>query len=656
MGKPKEEESISTCSCGHCGGEKHGHIHDQISCGCGCCDSGDKSGGVAFSNLFRILQIVLSLVLVILSVFIESKILALIFRVVSAIICGVELIISVVKKFLKKQIFSENLLMLIASITAFIIGEGVEGALIVTLFRLGEFLEDVATDFSIKKIDTILKIETKAVHVFSEKGLSDVDSKLVAVGSLIQVNKGERVPIDGVMIYGDGEFDTKAITGESKYLNAGIGEEVYSGSINIGDTVIIKTTKLFSDSVSQRIVKIVEESLDKKAKCQRFITSFACKYTPIVCVIALLIATVIPLFDQMNFSKWIYKALAFLVVSCPCALVISVPLAFFTGIGALAKIGVLVKSSVSIEKLSKANVAVFDKTGTLTTGEFEINEIKIYNGYDRNKVVNYAASIEKYSNHPIAKVISSISDEKVLVEDVKEITGLGVVADINDNKIAVGNARLMEKVGINIVDNWEMLTVYISINGNLAGKIYLTDKIKDNAKSAISLIKNAGVKKTIILSGDKKESVDEVGEILGIDNVFSELLPEEKLSRLIEEKTKNKGKIIYVGDGINDSPALANADVGVSMGGLGSDIAIESSDVVVMDDNLNKISYAINHSKKIMKRVIENIVFSLGVKFLVVVLSVAFTIPMGLAMFADVGVMCLAILNSMRCYKIKIRP
>ena len=656
----KLDEKCECKSC-VCDDVKQSSHKVNIGCDCGCCDnvsSNCRENESFFKQYLKtLIQIFISICFIVTSIFINNSSIKFLLCIIAAISSGVELIANSVKQAINKQVFSENLLMLIAAITAFIIGESLEGALIITLFKLGGLLESVATNSSMKKIEAISKIKVEKVRLFSAKGVEEVGPSLVKIGSLIQVNRGERVPIDGVLLYGEAEFDTSAITGESKYVNVNAGETVYSGSINVGDSLIIKTTKLYEDSVSQRIVKIVEESLDKKSKCQRFISAFASKYTPIVCVLALVVAAIPPIFDGLNFYKWVYKALAFLVVSCPCALVISVPLAFFIGIGALAKIGVLIKSTICIENLSKVSTMVFDKTGTLTVGEFEVINTEICKDFDSEKILGSVAAIEKCSSHPIAKIIANSFDKSLVAKNVREILGQGLIGVVNDAQIAVGNIRMMNKLGItDLKECEEVIEVYIAVNGVFAGKIILEDKVKDNGLAAISSLKRNGIKNTVMLSGDKKAVAEKIGENIGIDTIYSQLLPEEKVEKIIGIKKEEKIKVAYVGDGINDSPALAESDVGIAMGVLGSDIAIESADIVLLDDDLNKISNTVCHSKKIMRTVKENIIFSLGVKFLVMILSVLFTIPMGLAMFADIGVMLLAVINSFKCNKIKTRP
>ncbi len=650
MNKKKASNNGDCCNNIH----KHG-----ISCECWCGHEvvvGSKDVGIRLftkKDIFIVLRILFSLVGVIVSRIISNREISLYCLILSAITCGVDLIISYIRAISKKHFFNENLLMLIASVTAFIIGEGFEGALIITLYRVGSHLETVAIRSSQNKLDSVVKMGVDTVHLVLSEGIIDSSPDRVEVGSLICVNKGEKVPLDGVLFCGCVELDVKAITGESKYQTVKGGDNVFSGSVNLGDSIIIKATKSYEESTCQKIVKMVEEAQDKKANAQKFISKFAKVYTPIVCAVAFLIAVIPPIIDNYNFPKWIYKALAFLVVSCPCALVISVPLSFFIGIGALAKKGVIVKSSIVIEKIAGVDLVAFDKTGTITYGEFEVKEIFIYNNADKEKVIEYASAIEKFSSHPVARVISSCKNSNLNVQDVKEISGCGVTGVINGDTVVVGNNRLMKMFGVNVVENNLIdLSVYICVNGQLVGEFALKDKIKENSTVAIDLLKKSGVKKIAMLSGDLKKIVSEVCDKLGIDEWKSDLMPEQKVEMIKVFKARGY-RVAYVGDGINDSPSIASADVGIAMGVLGSDMAIENADIVIVDDKLEKISQTIMCSKKVINVVKQNILLSLITKFFIMVLSLFIKLPMGIAMFADIGVMLLAVLNSFRCNKIK---
>ncbi len=627
---------------------KHAH---KISCECSSCQEFAKEEGEnkpKKKGLYILARVIISFLMLISSLFIDSETIKTGLVIFSSALCGYDLVVNCIMQISKKNVLNENLLMIIASVVAFVIGERLEGALIVILYRLGALLESLAIQSSQKQIDAISKLKIEGVKVITKRGIAESLPNEVVVGSLIQVNKGERVPIDGILLYGVAELDVMAISGESNYLTVKSGDEILSGSINVGESIIVKTTKCFEDSVCQKIVKMVDEAQDKKAKAQRFVSSFAKIYTPIVCGIALLIGGVVPLFDGMNFSKWIYKALSFLVVSCPCALVISVPLAFFIGIGSLAKRGILVKSSIVIENASKITAVAFDKTGTLTRGEFDIVNIETYNGFSVDKVMDYAVTLEKISTHPLAKVISNYKNTDLVVSEGQETVGKGVKGIINGDIVGVGNSRLASDFDVRLNDDEGSLNcVYVYINNLLAGKIILEDKVKENAKNAVKLLKKYQVQKTVMLSGDKKQVAKLVGAEVCIDEVFYGLLPSEKTEKLLEIKKNNH--VAFVGDGINDSPSLASADVGFAMGGLGSDIAVESADVVILDDDLEKISLTIKHSRKILRIVKENIFCSIGVKVAVMILSLIIKLPMGIAMFADIGIMLLAVFNSFRC-------
>lgn len=638
----KEKVHELSCGCGHCHDEK-----DEVI---------EKKDRLLKLFLKEIIAISVSLLFIILAITLNSfNLLSKIFYLSAFFIAGYNLIIACVKNLFKKIFFDENTLMLIASITAFVLGEFFEGAFIVVLFNIGELLESIATTNSRKKIAGLASLKCDVAHLISENGSLDVSPKDVEVGSIIEVKRGEKVPIDGKLIGISAEIDMKTITGESKYYTINNGQEIFSGAVNVGNPFIMKTTKLYSDSTAEKIISLVEGALSKKAKSQKFITSFAKVYTPTVVAFALLISILPPLFDGLNFIKWIYKALTFLVVSCPCALVISVPLAFFVGIGSLAKKGVLVKGSNAIDLLSKTKAIVFDKTGTLTKGEFSIEKIEVESGVDEKFLLDCVVALEEKSNHPISKAIikEKTHNKKLDLINVNEYSGKGMTGEINGAIVAVGNQRLMKEQGVVFSPaDYEGVILYVSLSKRLIGKIYLTDQIKNSAKFAIKNIKKLSCK-TAILSGDKREVVDKTCEILGVDECFSELLPEQKLEKYKEIQKRFKNSVVYVGDGINDSPTLSLSDVGIAMGGLGSDIAKESADVVIMDDDLNKIPLAILHSKRIKRTVLINIIGSILVKVAIMLCGVMFDVPIFIAMFGDVGVMLLAICNSLISAKIK---
>ncbi|MBQ7237026.1 MAG: cadmium-translocating P-type ATPase [Clostridia bacterium] len=657
----KHNHANGECSCGHCHEETH--HEDVLSCGCGHChdkdtkinDSTNKS--VISFYKFDFIKIILSTLIIILAMVIgKEKLIGKILYLCAYAVAGYELIISCIKSIFKGNAFDESTLMIVASVTALVMGEYFEGAFIVVLFNLGETLEGVATVSSRKKIVSLADFTNVCAHYIDKTGMKDILPEEVPVGSLIEVKKGERIPIDGVLIGACIELDMKAITGESKYYTVNNGETVYSGAINVGDPFVMRTTKLYKDSTVEQIFSMVEGAATKKAKSQKFISAFAKVYTPIIVALALLIAVVPPLFDSMNFVKWIYKGLSFLVISCPCALVISVPLAFFIAIGSLAKKGVLVKGSSYLETLTNVKIAIFDKTGTLTKGNFAVTMVKTQENFDEKKLAQYIYSLEKFSNHPVSKAITEYYDGvgKLDAINVKEIAGQGLVGVINGETVLVGNVKLLKNYGIYVDDDIYVGTVvFVAVNGQLAQTIYITDQIKEGSAQCVEKLKKLGVNQTIMLSGDKKEIAEKIGCELGLDKVYSELMPADKLNVFNKIMGNGCGKTLYVGDGINDSPTLRIADVGVAMGGLGSEIAVESSDVVIMDDDIKKLPMTIKFAKKIKKTVMINIIGSLVIKFAIMFLSIILPVPIWVAMLADVGVMLLAVLNSLLSGKIK---
>ena len=452
-------------------------------------------------------------------------------------------------------------------------------------------------------------------------------------------------------------LDLKGLTGESASISVSCGEEILAGSINLGEAFILKTIRDYKDSATEKIIAMVEGALAKKSKSQRFISSFAKVYTPIVFILALFVAFVPPLFDMLSFNKWIYKSLSFLVVSCPCSVVISVPLSFYLGLGALAKKGILIKGTNYLELLSKANVAVFDKTGTLTKGNLIVDKVLNFNNFDLSTVINYAITLEKSSSHPIASAILAIDideKEKLLVNDLMEISGKGVMGNINGNSVLLGNDKLLQEKGVYLEKDYYQANIYLSINGLLAGAFVLKDELKENSKDLVGKLKKLGINKCIMLSGDKKTIAESVGKEVKLDAVYSDLLPEDKYKLLGKIIAYNKkGKTVYVGDGINDAPALAQSDVGIAMGVLGSDQAIESADLTIMDDDLSKIPLAIKQSKRIVSIVYQNIIGSILIKLGVMITTFIITLPVWIAILADVGLLIVTILNSLRCAKIK---
>lgn len=601
-------------------------------------------------RVFSVIKFVLSGILLLLSIVLSvDKSVKTVLLIAAAIISGYEIALKSFKNLLNKEFFDENTLMLIAAITAFIIGEEIEGVIVIMLYNLGEFLEDLATDRSKEKIAGLAELKSFKANLMLDGKVIETEPPYIKIGSLILVRKGDRVPIDGVIAKGVADFDLKALTGESKLYSKGEGEKIYSGAINLGDAVIVKTEKLYKDSTVEKIIEMVENSAERKAKSQKFITAFARVYTPCVVLLAVLIAVIPPFFDGNDFVKWIYKALAFLIISCPCALVISVPLCFFMGIGALAKRGVLVKGGNYIDALSRVKVAVFDKTGTLTTGDFTVGEIILHNGYSKDEVLKIAASIEQGSSHPISVALkNSVNGELYNACNIKEISGKGVSGEINGIKYCVGNIKILENTNDIVNLDSENNVVFVSADGVLVGEIELKDEIKSESERLIKDLHKLGVSKTVILSGDKRKTTEKTAQTIGADGVYAELLPSEKTEKIAElARNACKGKVLYCGDGINDAPSVAEADVGVAMGALGSEATVDSADVVISDDNLLKIPYAIKKSKMIRCKVITNITVSIAVKIAIMALSVFTPLPIFVAMLGDVGVMLLAVVNSL---------
>lgn len=580
--------------------------------------------------------------------------------VLSYLIVGFEIIKKAFRNITKGNVFDENFLMSVATIGAFAIGEFPEAVAVMLFYQIGELFQSYAVDKSRKSISSLMDLKSDFANVYRNNNIEKVDPDEVKIGEIIVVKPGEKIPLDGIVKEGASLVDTKALTGEPIPKKVNVGEEILSGCINLDGVIKIETTKEYENSTVSKILELVENASSKKSKSERFITKFAKYYTPIVVIIAIVLAFIPPLIiKDTTFSEWIYRALSFLVVSCPCALVISIPLSFFGGIGSASKHGILIKGSNYLEAISKLETIVFDKTGTLTEGVFnvqKINSIEI----SEDDLLEIAAYAEWYSNHPIAKSIKSAYNkevEAVKIEDVKEISGKGIRAIIDGKTVLVGNEKLMTENGVEYEKNKDLGTVlYIAINGTFSGTIVISDRIKDDSIKCIKLIKESGIKNTIMLTGDKKEIAEKMCDELGIDIVHSELLPDgkvEKMESVLERKSQNK-KIAFVGDGINDAPVLALADVGIAMGGLGSDSAIEAADIVIMTDEPSKISTAIKISKKTMRIVKENIVFAIFVKILVLILSAFGLATMWGAVFADVGVSIIAILNSLRMLNKKI--
>ena len=579
--------------------------------------------------------------------------------IISYLIVGFEIIKKALRNIIRGKVFDENFLMTIATIGAFGIGEYPEAVAVMLFYQVGELFQSYAVDKSRKSISSLMDIRPDFANVEKEGKIEKVDPDDVEVGDIIVVKPGEKVPLDGYVIEGKSSLDTKALTGESLPRSVTEGEEILSGCINLNGVLRVETTKEYGQSTVSKILDLVENASSKKSKSENFITKFARYYTPIVVIIALFLAIVPPLLiDGATFLDWIYRALSFLVVSCPCALVISIPLSFFGGIGGASKMGILIKGSNYLEAISKAEIVVFDKTGTLTQGNFEVQKIVAIN-ISQEELLKAVAYAENYSNHPISLSVKNAYSRKINETDIQstqELSGMGIVAKIWDKDIIVGNEKLMKEKEVKFSKTDDIGTVlYVAIDNKYVGYILIADKIKDDAKIAIESLKKNNVKKTVMLTGDKKSVGEYVAQKLGIDKVYTELLPDgkvKKVEKLLKEKSEN-GKLVFVGDGINDAPVLALADIGIAMGGLGSDAAIEAADVVIMTDEPSKIVNTIKLSKKTMKIVKENIVFAIFVKVLILILSALGLSTMWEAVFADVGVSVIAIINALRVLRVK---
>lgn len=562
------------------------------------------------------------------------------------------------------QVFDENFLMAVATVGAMALGKYSEGVAVMLFYQIGELFQSYAVGKSRRNISELMDIRPDFANIEQDGKLVQVDPYEVAIGTIIVVQPGEKIPIDGVIVEGESAINTSALTGESLPRNVKVSDNVISGSFNINGLLKIKTEKEFGESTVSKILDLVENSSMKKAKTENFITKFAKYYTPIVCICALSLAIVPSIFlfitnGNAEFGKWIFRALTFLVISCPCALVISIPLSFFGGIGGASSKGILIKGSNYLEALANAKYVVCDKTGTLTKGVFEVTHIKSTDGFDNEDVLEYAAYAECYSNHPISKSIKEAYKKEIdsaKVENIEEISGCGVRATAFDKLICVGNTKLMKKIGVDYVIPSSVGTeVHVAVDGKYAGYILIADVIKPTAKKAVQELKASGIEKVVMLTGDAKRVADFVADEIGVDEVRSELLPADKVEeveKIISTKSE-KEILVFVGDGINDAPVLSRADVGIAMGALGQDAAIEAADIVLMDDDPAKIALAMKIARKTLRIVYQNIAFALGVKALCLIFSAIGFVNMWWAIFADVGVMIIAVLNATRALKCK---
>ncbi|WP_416176598.1 heavy metal translocating P-type ATPase [Clostridium sp.] len=577
---------------------------------------------------------------------------------ISYLIIGWNVLFKAFKNILNGQVFDENFLMSIASIGAFTIGQYPESIAVMLFYRIGDHFQDKAVDRSRRSIASLMDIKPDFANVETKEGFKKIKPEYVNIGDIILIKPGEKIPLDGEVIEGNSMADTSALTGESLPKEINVGDSVLSGYINESAVLKVKVSKNFSESTVSKILDMVENASSKKAPTEKFITKFARYYTPAVVILALVIAIFLPVITGDDFSKWLYRSLEFLVVSCPCAIVISVPLGFFGGIGAASKNGILVKGGNYLEALNDVDTIVFDKTGTLTKGIFKVTDIVPKNGLKRDELLRYAAFAESYTNHPIGRSIVKEYNkniDKKLIENYREISGKGISATIDGKQILVGNGSFMESnnLAYSKVDSIGTI-VHVAVDSNYIGYIVIADEVKKDSKFAIEKLKEAGIKKTVMLTGDNKKIGKFVGNKLKLDEVYTDLLPNDKLEKLdyIYDKKHNSKKVAFVGDGINDSPVLARADVGIAMGGIGSDAAIEAADIVIMTDEPSKIVTAMKISNKTKIIVSENIVFSLGVKLAIIVLAAFGMVSMWVAVFGDVGVALIAVFNSMRTLKI----
>lgn len=617
---------------------KSGHSHEH--------SGGDNH------NLWRIL--ITAIALVLLLWLDPSGWLRVVAYVAVYLFIGGDIVKQAITNIFHGEVFDENFLMTVATIGALGIGEFPEAVAVMFLYQIGEYFQDYAVDRSRKNIKELMDVRPDTARLLTEKGEKEVSPAAVPVNSLIVVNPGEKVPLDGVITEGTSSLDTSALTGESMPREAKVGEEILSGMINQEGRLVIKTNRSFGQSTVSKILELVENASSQKAPAEKFITKFARYYTPAVVALAVLLVVVPTLFFGGDLKEWLYRALTFLVISCPCALVISVPLSFFAGIGGASKSGILVKGSNHLETLAQVETVVFDKTGTLTEGKFAVESVS--GPFGNENILRYAATLEQHSTHPIAQSVLRAYGGQALapVSELKEVAGQGIVGVIDGQQAAIGNLKLMTSLNVKAPTIDGVGTaLYLAVAGEYAGVLVINDQIKADAPSTISQLKEAGIKDTVMLTGDSPQVGEMVAQKLGLTSFFAGLLPEDKVTHLQNIMAKATGKVAFVGDGINDAPVLVAADLGVAMGGLGSDAAIEASDVVIMNDQPSKLVQAIKISRKTLKIVKQNIIFALGVKGIVLVLGALGYTSMAMAVFADVGVTLLAVLNAMRCLRVK---
>ena len=618
-----------------------------------------------------LVRIIAAAVLLIVLNFIPATgIVRFILYLVPYLVIGYDILLKALKGIKNRQVFDENFLMAVATVGAIALalydrsGDYTEAVAVMLFYQVGEWFQSYAVGKSRRNISELMDIRPDYANVERDGRLEKVDPDEVEIGSVIVVQPGEKVPIDGIIIEGSSSLNTSALTGESLPRDARAGDEIISGCINMTGVLKIRTTKEFGESTVSRILDLVENASSRKSRSEDFISKFARVYTPAVCYAALALAFLPPLVRMFalglpaDWGTWIYRALTFLVISCPCALVISIPLSFFAGIGGASNAGVLVKGSNYLETLSQTKIVVFDKTGTLTQGVFEVNGIH-HNKLEDEKLIEYAALAESASSHPISRSLQKAYGKEIdrsRVTDIKEISGGGVIARVDGTEVAAGNDKLMNQLGVPYINCHSVGTIiHMAVNGTYAGHIVISDVVKPHSKEAVQALKAAGVRQTVMLTGDARKVADQVASELGLDSVYSELLPEDKVNK-VEELLKSKpenAKLAFVGDGINDAPVLGRADIGIAMGAMGSDAAIEAADVVLMDDDPLKIAKAIRISRKCLRIVYQNIIFAIGIKLICLVLGAMGIANMWLAIFADVGVMIIAVLNAIRALFVK---
>lgn len=645
----------------HENGHVHSHSHDNLD---------SHSHGHSNDELKKpkVVRLVLGLILFA-SAFVVKSVLkgenytelaSTVLFVSSYLFIGFDIISKSISNLSRKEIFDENFLMCVATIAALLVGEYPEAVMVVLLYEIGEYFQGRAVEASRKSISDLMDIRPEYANIQEDNDIKKVSPKQVNVGDIIVVKPGEKVPLDGVIIEGESSVDTSALTGESVPRDVNLGQDITSGFINITGLLKIRVTKSFKDSAVSKILDLVENASSKKAKVEKRITRFARYYTPIVVILAVLTAILPPLFgENQTFHTWIYRAASFLVISCPCALVISVPMGYFAGLGASSRKGILIKGGNYLEALTNIDKVVFDKTGTLTKGNFKVDSIYVEDGIKKEELLQYAAHVESFSNHPIAlSVVNEYNEfiDKSMIKEFKEVVGKGAEAIVNGKNIFVGNKNMMDdrKIEVRKVPSTGTI-VYVAIDEIFAGFIIIKDQVKDDSKQAVEALKKLGINEVVMLTGDRKATAEEVGNELKIDKVYSELLPHEKVEKveqIYKDRSNDKG-VVFVGDGINDAPVLARADVGVAMGGVGSDAAIEAADVVIMNDEPSKLAQAIKIAKVTKKIVNSNIIFALSTKIVILILAALGIASMWLAVFADVGVALLAVMNSMRILRVK---